>query len=166
MNQRKINIAIIGCGRISKNHIVAIINEKERCNLIAICDDSKENLENTFKYTQDIFNKNNIEQELLTFRNLKSLLKAHENKLIKIDLLVICTPSGLHSKQCIKASRYKINICTEKPMSLNVKDGEDMIRSCYENKVKLFVVKQNRFNTTLLDLRSKVKCPTLCTASV
>ena len=157
MTKRKINIAIIGCGRISKSHIRAILEEKDRCNLIAICDESKENLDNTYKYTQDIFNENKIEINLSKFHDFKSLLKAHEKALIRIDLLVICTPSGLHSEQCIKASGYKINICTEKPMSLNIKDGEEMIRNCYKNKVSLFVVKQNRFNTTLIDLKSKVE---------
>ena len=157
MLKRKINIAILGCGRISKSHINAIVKEYRRCNLIALCDSSKDNLESTYEYVSEIFYENNFELKLLKFSNFKYLLKSHNEKEINIDLLVICTPSGFHAQQCIEAAKYKINICTEKPMALSVKDAEKMINYCSKKKVKLFVVKQNRLNSTLLDLRSKVK---------
>ena len=38
---RKIKVAIIGCGRICKKHILAIISENERCELVAICDNNE-----------------------------------------------------------------------------------------------------------------------------
>ena len=158
MISNKINIALLGCGRISKSHIKAILSEKDRCNLIAICDESKEKIKSAIKYFQELFYKEGINPpNLLDFKNLKSLLSAHEEKKINIDLLVIATPSGLHSSQTIDAAEYGINICTEKPMALNVKDGLKMINKCQKNDVKLFVVKQNRFNPTLIDLRKKIK---------
>tara|TARA_B100000886_G_C20424886_1_gene493428 strand:- start:1497 stop:2576 length:1080 start_codon:yes stop_codon:yes gene_type:complete len=158
MTSNKINIALLGCGRISKSHINAIFSEKDRCNLVAICDESKEKLKSALKYTYDLFlEKGSSPPNLLDFTNLKELLSAHQEKKIKIDLLIIATPSGLHSSQTINASEYGINICTEKPMALNVKDGLMMINKCLKNNVKLFVVKQNRLNTTLLDLREKIK---------
>ena len=42
-------------------------------------------------------------------------------------------------------------------MALNVEDGLKMINKCKKNDLKLFVVKQNRLNSTLLDLREKIK---------
>ena len=152
-----LNFAILGCGRISKSHIQAIIKEGKRCNLIAICDESLENLNKTFNYVKEEFYKNNLNFNLLKFRNLEDLLFAHNNKKINIDLLIICTPSGMHSKQTIEAAKSNINICTEKPMALNVKDCMKMIRTCREKNVRLFVVKQNRLNTTLQDLKRKIE---------
>ena len=154
---RKLNLAIIGCGRISRSHIKAIIKEKERCNLIAICDKSSKNMKETFNYIKEEFSKKNINLEPMQFKNLKDLLFAHNNKLINIDLLIICTPSGLHCEQAIEAAKSYINICTEKPMALNVKDCKRMIQICKEKNVKLFIVKQNRLNTTLKDLKTKLE---------
>ena len=152
----KLNFAILGCGRISISHIKAIIAERNRCNLIAICDKSIENLDSTYNYAKKEFNDKNIILDLLKFKNLKDLLSAHKNKDIHIDLLIICTPSAMHAKQTIEAAKYGINICTEKPMALNVKDCKEMIRICKNKKVRLFIVKQNRLNTTLQDLKAKL----------
>ena len=124
---KKLNFAILGCGRISKSHIKAIIKEEKRCNLIAICDKSSENLNKTFSYIREEFYKNNINFDLLKFESFEDLLYAHNNKQINIDLLIICTPSGLHCKQTIDAAKSSINVCTEKPMALNVKDCIKMI---------------------------------------
>ena len=44
MISNKINIALLGCGRISKSHIKAILSEKDRCHLVAICEESKEKI--------------------------------------------------------------------------------------------------------------------------
>ena len=40
-----INIALIGCGRISKNHIKSIFIHKKLARLVAICDCNKEKIE-------------------------------------------------------------------------------------------------------------------------
>ena len=142
---------------LAKNHIKAIITENKRCNLIALCDNSNEKLDLVYQFTKNYLKERNIELLPLKFSSHKKLLEAHKEKAINIDLLVICTPSGLHAKQTIETARYGINICTEKPMALNVKDAEKMIKICKKNNVKLFVVKQNRFNKTLLDLKSKIQ---------
>ena len=42
---KKIKVAIIGCGRICKKHILAIISENERCELVAICDNNQKKIE-------------------------------------------------------------------------------------------------------------------------
>ena len=63
----------------------------------------------------------------------------------------------MHCEQTIEAAKSNINICTEKPMALNVKDCMKMIRICKEKNVRLFVVKQNRLNTTLQDLKRKIE---------
>ena len=154
---KKLNLAILGCGRISRSHIKAIIKERERCNLIAICDKSSKKMEETFNYVKEEFSKKNIYLDLIQFKNLKDLLFAHNKKLINIDLLIICTPSGLHCEQAIEAAKSYINICTEKPMALNVSDCKRMIQICKEQNVKLFIVKQNRLNTTLKDLKTKLE---------
>ena len=67
----------------------------------------------------------------------------------KIDLIALCTPSGLHPDETILASKYGVNVMTEKPMATRWQDGVNMVKACDEARVRLFVVKQNRRNATL-----------------
>ena len=158
MKSRKINIALIGCGRISQKHILAIINENKRCELVAICDNNEERVENIYNfYKKNLEEKNIVFKDLYKFNDFEELINAKRNNQIVIDLIVLATPSGLHPKQTIIAAKSGINVCTEKPMAINVEDANEMIQTCKESKVKLYVVKQNRLNPTLQILRKKVK---------
>ena len=74
-----LNFAILGCGRISKSHIKAIIKEGKRCNLIAICDKSSKKMEETFNYVKEEFSKKNIYLDLNKFNNLEDLLFQNQN---------------------------------------------------------------------------------------
>lgn len=153
----KINIAIIGCGRISKKHIMAIIGDYKRCELVALCDNNQEKLDIIYTFFKDHLVKNNfVFNGLKKFNSYQDLIKAHCNNEIILDLVVLATPSGLHPIQTKIAARCGINVCTEKPMALNLIDAEDMIKVCKSSNVKLFVVKQNRFNSTLQILKKKV----------
>lgn len=75
----------------------------------------------------------------------------------KIDLIVLCTISGLHSAQAVFAAQYGVNVMTEKPMATRWHDGVDMVKACDAARVRLFVVKQNRRNSTLQLLKSAVE---------
>ena len=138
----QIFIAIIGCGRISKNHIKAILYHQSRSKIVALCDTNITNLKNIEEFikreTEDI--KENVNPIL--YNNFDRLLEDHKNKKIMIEIVVIATPSGLHSPLAIKAARNGINVCSEKPMATKWKDAKEMINECKSANVKLYVVKQ------------------------
>ena len=154
---RKINIGLIGCGRISDKHIEAIFKNEESLLLKAICDTDEERLKNKkdtiFKEQNKIkkVNKVNI------YTSYEDFLKDVEKGNLKIDLIIITTPSGLHPVQTIEAAKLGINICTEKPMATRWEDGKNMVQACEANGVHLFVVKQNRFNNTIKLLKSQIE---------
>ena len=158
MNLKRINIAIVGCGRISRKHILAIINEYKRCHLVAICDSNFERMNDIYNfYKSQLQEKNLIFEDLKKYNSFKHLVNENINNLIHIDLIVLATPSGMHPNQTIVAAKAGINVCTEKPMALNQFDAEKMISICKQANVKLFVVKQNRLNPTLQILKKKVE---------
>lgn len=74
-----------------------------------------------------------------------------------LDLVVLCTPSGLHSLQTCIVSQYGVNVITEKPMATRYEDGVAMVKCCDDAGVRLFVVKQNRNNATLKLLKRAVQ---------
>jgi UDP-N-acetyl-2-amino-2-deoxyglucuronate dehydrogenase len=137
---RKIKIAIVGCGRISKNHFGSIQQHSDEMELAAVCDiDSAVLAEHAEKC------------KVPTYRDMQEML---ENE--QLDLVVLCTPSGCHSGQAVLAAKHKVHVMTEKPMATRWNDGVRMVKACDENGVRLFVVKQNRHNTTLQLLKRAV----------
>ncbi len=74
-----------------------------------------------------------------------------------IDAIVVLTESGNHAKNVVELARYRKHIVVEKPMALTLDDADDMIRACDSAAVKLFVVKQNRFNVPVVKLREALE---------
>ncbi len=147
---RKVFCALVGLGRISRKHIQAFAKLNSRIEIIAICDPVEELLINADQFIREELIKNNASNKNISkFNDYNKLIKAIDSSEIKIDLIVLTTPSGLHSQQVIEAAKLGINVCTEKPMATRWEDGLQMVKACDEAGVRLFVVKQNRFNQTL-----------------
>jgi UDP-N-acetyl-2-amino-2-deoxyglucuronate dehydrogenase len=130
---RKIRVAIVGCGRISKNHFISIEKHQNNIKLISICDNQ-----------QSVLSRHEATYMVKGYLNIRDMLESEE-----LDLVVICTPSGTHSDQAVLCAKYGVNVMTEKPMATSWSDGVRMVKSCEKAGVRLFVVKQNRKNSTL-----------------
>jgi len=141
ITDRKIRIAVIGCGRIAKNHFGAIQQHTDHLELSAVCDTNPERLKTASE-----------EHRAPGYRSLKDLLTSND----KPDIATLCTPSGLHPEQAILAAEHGVHVMTEKPMATRWQDGVRMVRACDEAGVHLFVVKQNRRNATLQLLKRAV----------
>lgn len=141
IQDRKIRIALAGCGRISKNHFEAFKSYAKDCELVAVCDNDPTALKAAMK-----------DQGVEGFADFSQLLERSN-----CDAVVLATPSGLHSTQAIQAARAGKHVITEKPMATRWNDGLKMVEACDEARVRLFVVKQNRLNPTLQLLKQAVQ---------
>lgn len=128
------NVALVGCGRISKKHVAAIEAHPD-LELYATCDilESRRDLYKVGKSWTDY-------EGMLQSKN--------------IDIVSICTPSDLHAEMAIAAANVGKHVLIEKPIALNVSDGKRVIKACEINNVKLCVVVQNRFNPELQAMKS------------
>ncbi len=138
---RKIHIAIVGCGRISKNHFGSINKHQENIELTAICDTNI-----------DVLGKHKEQYQVKGYLKLEDMLETED-----LDLIAICTPSGVHPDQVVMAAKHGVHVMTEKPMATRWQDGVRMVKACDEAGVHLFVVKQNRRNSTLQLLKRAVE---------
>jgi len=138
---RKVRFALVGCGRISANHMDAIQAHHERAELVAVCDTHPARLEAAVARTG-----------ARGHASLEALLGAEAS-----DCVVIATPSGLHPQQVMEVARAGRDVMTEKPMATRWQDGLAMVRACDEAGVRLFVVKQNRRNRTLQMLKQAMQ---------
>jgi UDP-N-acetyl-2-amino-2-deoxyglucuronate dehydrogenase len=72
------------------------------------------------------------------------------------DVVVVCTPSGMHSQHGVAVAKAGKHVVTEKPMSLTLTQADDLVAACDAAGVHLFVVKQNRLNPPVQLLRRAV----------
>ncbi len=135
---RKVRFALVGCGRISKNHFGAIKQHADRAELVAVCDVDPVALAAAAKETG-----------AKPYEDMADLLKE-----TNADIVVIATPSGLHPDQVVQVAATGRHVMTEKPMATRWRDGIRMVKACDEAGVRLFVVKQNRRNKTLQLLKN------------
>lgn len=138
---RKIRFAIVGCGRISANHLGSIEQHKEHCELVAACDINSTNLNAIVEKTG-----------ARGYHYLDEMLEAGG-----FDAVILTTPSGLHPQQTIQCAKAGYHVITEKPMATKFSDGLSMVKACDEAGVRLYVVKQNRRNETIQLLKNTIQ---------
>lgn len=141
ITDRKIRFALVGCGRISKNHINSIKTHSENAELVSICDTNPETLKAAA-----------AETGAKPYAKLSDML-AETNA----DIVAVCTPSGLHPEQAVEIAASGRHVMTEKPMATRWSDGVRMVKACDEAGVRMFVVKQNRRNSTLQLLKRTIE---------
>ena len=138
---QKVKLGLIGCGRISKNHLDAVSQIPE-AEFVAVCDcipDKAQKVAAEYGITK-------------IYTDHHEMLKNEE-----LDLVSICTPSGMHPQMGIDVANAKVNVLTEKPMAINIEAADRLIKACDDNHVKLFVVKQNRLNSTMQLLKRAIE---------
>ncbi len=134
-----IRIALVGCGRISRNHFDAIARI-DGLELVAVCDTVAERAAAAGQ-----------SQGVPAFGGLEEMLAA-----VPSDAVVIATPSGLHPQHGIVAARAGRHVITEKPMGISLHAADALVQACDDAGVKLFVVKQNRLNPPIQLLKRAI----------
>ena len=138
---RKVRFALVGCGRIAKNHFGSIRQHEQDAELVGVCDIDPAALSAAVKETG-----------AKGYADIESLL-ADTNA----DVVVLTTPSGVHPGHAIKCAQAGFLVLSEKPLATQRGDGLGMVRGCVDAGVRLFVVKQNRRNATLQLLKKAVE---------
>lgn len=141
IRDRRVRFALVGCGRIAQNHLAAIAQHQDRAELVAVCDTDPRALAAATEKTG-----------APGFDRMEALLAQSSP-----DIIVLATPSGLHPDQTVAAARAGFHVMTEKPMATRWEDGRRMVHACDSAGVRLFVVKQNRRNSTLQLLKRAVE---------
>lgn len=139
-----LKFALLGCGRIARKHAGNLGKGKiSGAQLTAVCD---LNIEKARFYGE----KYNIPY----FTDMHLMMQEMGDQ---IDVVNILTQSGAHAQNAIDLAPYGKHIVVEKPMALTLEDADRMIEACDKASVRLFVVKQNRFNYPVVKLREALE---------
>lgn len=133
-----IKFGLLGCGRIAKRHSDLLGGGHiAGAKLVAVCDEVRERADAVA-----------ARFGVPAFYNIDEFLGQKD-----LDAVSVLTPSGLHPAHAIAAAKAGKHVIVEKPMALRLQDADIMIRACDAAGVKLFVVKQNRFNVPVVKAR-------------
>ena len=122
---------LVGCGRIGRRHADLLSHgDIPNARLVGVCD---QNTDRAKFFGQ--------EYGVPWFSDAAEMCRS-----TPLDVASICTPSGDHAQTAITLANLGVHVVVEKPMALTLEDADRMIQACSESQVKLFVVKQNRFN--------------------
>ncbi len=141
MKDSTIRFAIIGCGRIAPKHI-QVLRELPEAQLVAVCDLDESKARRVSEGLKGVG----------IYRDHRKMLDAED-----VDVVSVLTESGSHAKITVDVARRGLHVVVEKPMALTLSDADRMIRTCDTFGVKLFVVKQNRYNLPVLKLREALE---------
>lgn len=138
--------ALIGCGRIATNHVKAVLNNN--LEFIAACDIIENNIES-------LLTKHNLQKDetIARYTDYKNMLEKHP----EIQLVAIATSSGNHAEIALYCIDKGIHVIIEKPMAMNMKDAEEIIRRANSKGVLVSACHQNRFNIAVQQMRKAVE---------
>jgi len=137
-----LNFGLVGCGRIAKRHSELLgLSKISDARLAAVCD-----------VVEDRAKKIGERFSVPYYSNMHQMLQNED-----IDVIVVLTESGNHARNVVELAKYGKHIVVEKPMALTLDDADAMIKACDDVGVKLFVVKQNRFNVPVVKAREALE---------
>lgn len=132
-----LKFGLVGCGRIAKRHADLLSGEIAGASLAAVCDLDPER-------ARRLAEKHGVPW----FVDLHEMMRS-----VDLDVVSVLTPSGAHAQNVLDLAPYGKHLVVEKPMALRLDDADRMIAACDKAGIKLFVVKQNRFNLPVVKLR-------------
>lgn len=138
----KMKYALIGCGRISPNHIEAAKSNK--LDFVALCDIRPE----AMQQKAEQFHLTDVKQ----YTDYKQMLQAE-----KPDLVAIATESGTHAEIALQCIAAGCHVIIEKPIALSIRDADAIIQAGKEKGVVVCANHQNRFNKSIRYIRKALE---------
>lgn len=137
--------ALIGCGRISTNHIKAAVSN--HLEIAAVCDIVPEHME-------ALLAKHGLEKDtsIRRYTDYKQMLAE-----VAPELVGISTESGKHAQIALDCIHAGCNVIIEKPIALSLQDADAIIAAGKEKGVKVCACHQNRFNISIQHIRKAVE---------
>jgi UDP-N-acetyl-2-amino-2-deoxyglucuronate dehydrogenase len=132
-----LRFGIVGCGVIGPTHAEAIAT-LEDARLVAVADTKAERAETLARRF-----------DATPYIDLQEMLERE-----RLDVVCVCTPSGMHGEHACRAMRAGAHVIVEKPMEITAEAMDAMLRTQDETGRKLAVISQHRFDPASLQVRT------------
>ena len=142
MTDTKVGIALIGCGRIARNHFEAYANLSDVLEVVAVIDTD----EDRAKKGQDACGASRY------YLSIEDALDDDE-----VEALDVCLAHALHCSICVQALDAKRHVICEKPLACSLAECDEMIAAADRNRVWLMSGQSRRFNGPLIKARELIE---------
>jgi UDP-N-acetyl-2-amino-2-deoxyglucuronate dehydrogenase len=136
----KLRFGIVGCGVIGPYHAKAITSLSDAV-LVAVADTNSEKARKLAE-----------KYHATPYTDFHTMF-ANEH----LDVISICTPSGMHGKHACEAMRAGYHVVVEKPMEITRERIEEMLRVQQETGRKLAVISQHRFDPSSVQVQRLIQ---------
>lgn len=134
MEQKKLQVALIGCGMIGHGHAEGIARDG-RAEIAAVVYGKNQQAAEEFAAKYGIPFVTNDYREVIARGG--------------IDLAIVCTPSAYHAESTIAFANAGVHVLCEKPLDVTVEKMDAMIEAAERNQVLLGCVFPNRTRADL-----------------
>ncbi|UUZ79072.1 Gfo/Idh/MocA family oxidoreductase [Paenibacillus sp. P26] len=140
--QRKLRLAVVGLGRVSKSHLPALRKLSDKIELAALVtrDENKAAAGSRGM------------GEVRTYTSYDEALRDDG-----IDAYLLLPPHDLHAEYSIKALQAGKHVLVEKPMAMNVSEAEEMTVAAEAAGVTLMVGQSRRFFRPVMESVRRVR---------
>lgn len=126
--KQRLGIALVGLGYYSTDLLAPALQETKNCYLAGIVTGTPEKAK-TWQEKYGIKPANTY--------NYDNFDKIADND--EIDIIYVVLPNAMHAEYVIRAAKAGKHVICEKPMALNVKECEAMIKACKDNDRQLSI---------------------------
>lgn len=148
-NVKKLRYALIGCGRISPNHLAAMLLHKDQLELAALCDLHDERIDALLATQPEL---SGVAGKVPRYTDYMEMLDR-----VQPELTAIATHSGNHAEIALNCLEAGSHILIEKPMALSLADARAIIELGEAKGLIVAVAHQNRFNKSVVKIREAVE---------
>ncbi|EKB48589.1 Gfo/Idh/MocA family oxidoreductase [Cecembia lonarensis] len=146
-NEEPLKVALIGTGWYGKSDLFRLM-QIANCDVVALCDVDS-NLLNEAGSLVAQRSKSGKTPSL--YKDYRELLKNH-----KLDITVIGTPDHWHALQAIAAIQAGSHVYLQKPISVDVIEGEAVVAAARKYNKKVQVGVQRRSTPHLIDAKKEI----------
>ena len=133
-----LRFAVVGCGRIARRHCDLLgTGQIAGATLVAVCDVKADRARQFAE-----------RYHVAAYTELDEMLARDD-----VDAVSVLTPSGMHADISVAVAKSGRHVVVEKPIALTLADADRMNAAADAHGVRLFVVKQNRFNVPVVKAR-------------
>jgi len=132
MSNKRLAFGVVGCGAIGPTHGAAVAQLADEAELVAVADP--------------------IAERAKTMAGKFGVSRIYEDysQLIRddgVDVVCICTPSGMHADMAIAAMEAGKHVIVEKPMDVTLASCDRMIQAERKTGRKMTIISQHRFDS-------------------
>ncbi|HIS69398.1 MAG TPA: Gfo/Idh/MocA family oxidoreductase [Candidatus Gallacutalibacter stercoravium] len=138
-----IRYALIGCGRISANHVAAA--QANNLNIVALCDIDPACMQEKMEQFA-------LTEQTHCYTDYQTMLQKEQPTLV-----AIATESGKHAQIALDCLQASCNVIIEKPMAMSIADADRIIEEMERTGLVVCACHQNRFNKSVQKIREAME---------